>query len=47
LNAGNGNEDPGPVVDDGQCEPPTYKEVESNIQKLKNNKALEDYNITA
>jgi hypothetical protein len=41
LNAGKENEEPeiarrdvGPVVDDGQCEPPTYKEVESNIQKL-------------
>jgi hypothetical protein len=35
LNAGKGNEDPeivrrdvGPGVDDGQCEPPTYEEVE-------------------
>jgi hypothetical protein len=34
-------------VDDGQCEPPTYKEAESNIQKLKNNKAPGADNIIA
>jgi hypothetical protein len=33
-------------VDDGQCEPPTYEEVEHNIQKLKNNRALGEDNIT-
>jgi hypothetical protein len=27
--------DIGPAVDDGQCEPPTYREVVSSIQKLK------------
>jgi hypothetical protein len=54
LNAGKGNEDPeivrrdnGPGVDDGQCEPPTYEEAGRNIQKLKNNKALGEVNITA
>jgi hypothetical protein len=34
-------------VDDGQCELPIYEEVESNIQKLKNTKALGEDNITA
>jgi hypothetical protein len=34
-------------VDDGQCGPPTYREVESSIQILKNNKALGGDNITA
>jgi hypothetical protein len=33
--------------DDGPCEPPTYNEVECNIQKLKNNKAMGEDNITA
>jgi hypothetical protein len=54
LNGGKGNEDPEivrrdarPVVDDGQCEPPTCEEAESNIQKLKNNKAPGEGNITA
>jgi hypothetical protein len=57
LKVGKENEDPeiarrnaGSVVDeddDGQREPPTYEEVECNIQKLKNNKALGKDNITA
>jgi hypothetical protein len=34
-------------VDDGQCELPAYKEVESNTQKLKNNKAPGEDNIIA
>jgi hypothetical protein len=34
-------------VDDFQCEWPTYKGAESNIQKLKHNKAPREYNITA
>jgi hypothetical protein len=31
----------------GQCELPTYKEVERNVQKLKNNKAPGEDNIIA
>lgn len=52
LNAVKGNKDPEkvrrnarPVVDDGQCESPTYEE-ESNIQKLKNKRAPGEDDIT-
>jgi sorting nexin-29 len=54
LNGGKENEDPEiarrdaiSVVDDGQCQLPTYEEVESNIQKLKIDKAPGEDNITA
>jgi hypothetical protein len=41
------NDDDDNADDDGQCELPTYKEVEYNIQKLKKNKAPGEDNITA